>query len=314
VEISPTSVRAAVVDASGDILAEARRPSRASAEAQVTLEIALEAARTAVETLNSSVQRIQAVGVAAPGRLRAAEGICVSCGDFPSWREVQLAAPFGDAFHLPVSLIGTTQAAALAETRFAAAHGLSNVVLVRVGIEIDLAVIVDGRPLSLGDAPPGHAGHMVIQPGGPRCECGESGCWQALAGREALVARVVRDISSGVSSAIPAAVDNRLGAITPALICRMASAGDAVARSALEETGRFLALGLGNLIALFDPEAIIVDAVPSLVGAALSHAAEAALKTSRRAQVFSRCVLLSPSLGDSAPVLGAAAWAGLRAG
>jgi len=310
VEISPTSVRAAAVDAEGHILAEARRPSRASAEVEVTLGMALEAARTALASLDSSGHGPAAVGVAAPGRLRLAEGVCISCGDFPAWREVQLAGPFEEEFHLPVSLIGTTQAAALAETRFAAARDLSGLVFVRVGIEIDVAVILDGRPLSFGEAAPGHAGHMVIHPGGPRCECGESGCWQALAGREALVSRVVKDIGGGASSAIAAAVGNRLGAITPALICRMASAGDAVARNALEETGRYLAVGLGNLIALFDPEAIIVDAAPPLVGAALGHAAESALKTSRRAHLLSRCVLLSPALGDSAPVLGAAAWAG----
>ena len=65
-----------------------------------------------------------------------------------------------------------------------------------------------------------------------------------------------------------------------------------------------------RLVETFDPEAIIVDAAPPLVGAALGHAAESALKTSRRAHLLSRCVLLSPALGDSAPVLGAAAWAG----
>ena len=89
----------------------------------------------------------------------------------------------------------------------------------------------------------------------------------------------------------------------------MAAGGDAVARAALEETGRYLALGIANLIALFDPEALIVDSSPAQLGPALLRAAAAALKASPRAQLLSRCVLLSPKLGDSAAVLGAAAWA-----
>ena len=314
VEISPTSVRAAAVDAAGRILGEARRPSRASGEPEVTLGMALEAAREVVAGLDSDGHRLGGVGLAVPGRLRPEEGVCVSCGDFPGWREVQVATPFAQELGVPVSLIGTTQAAALAEVEFGVARGLANVVLVRVGADIEVAVISGGRPFAPDGCGLNQAGHMVIASDGPRCSCGESGCWQALAGREALASRVVRDIGRGVPTAIAAAVENRLGAITPALICRMAAAGDTVARAAVEETGRALAVGLGNLVTLFDPEAIIFARAPSAGGAAHRHAAEAALKASARARVFSRCVLLSPGLGDAAPVLGAAAWAPAGAG
>ncbi len=309
VEISPTSVRAVAVEAEGRVLAEERRPSRATSESEQTLEAAIEAARAVVAALNSSADRLAAIGVTMPGRLRPSDGVCVSCGDFPAWREVSLAAPFSAAFDLPVSLIGTTQAAALAETRFGSAQGLSNLLFVRIGIDIDIAVISNGRPLMLNEASPGQVGHMVVAPGGPRCSCGEIGCWQAVAGREALVARAVHDIGSGVPSALSAAAGNRPGAVTPALICQIAASGDGVARNALEETGRYLALGLANLVTLFDPEAVIIDAMPAAVGVALRHAAEVALKASPRSHILSRCVLLAPALGDMGPALGAAAWA-----
>ena len=309
IEISPTSVRAVAVEAEGKVLAEERRPSRATSESELTLDAAIEAARAVVAGINSSADRLTAIGVTMPGRLRPSEGVCVSCGDFPAWREVSLATPFSAAFDLPVSLIGTTQAAALAETRFGSAQGLSNLLFVRIGIDIDFAVISNGRPLMLNEASPGQVGHMVVAPGGPRCSCGEIGCWQAVAGRESLVARAVHDIGSGVPSALSAAAGNRPGAVTPALICQLAASGDGVARNALEETGRHLALGLANLVTLFDPEAVIIDAMPSAVGAALRHAAEVALKASPRSHILSRCVLLAPALGDMGPVLGAAAWA-----
>ncbi|MCJ7822864.1 MAG: ROK family protein, partial [Armatimonadetes bacterium] len=141
------------------------------------------------------------------------------------------------------------------------------------------------------------------------CVCGQTGCWQVLANREALVARAVKALRSGDPSSLGAAVDNRYGAITPSLVARMASGGDAVARRAVDETGRFLAIGLANLIALFDPEAVIVDSAPAPVGLALLQAAEATLKSRPRAHALAHCLLLSPELGDSAPVLGAAAWA-----
>lgn len=313
VEIGAGAIRAAAVDASGRKLAEAHRPGCVAAEPEPTLAVALEAASAAAAALHSSTDGLARVGLAISGRLRAGDGVCISSHDFPAWREVQLTAPFAQEFHLPVSLIGAADAAALAEVGFGAAKGLSHVLLVRLAREITVAAISEGRPVVLGEVGPGQAGHMVIAADGPRCRCGDSGCWQALAGTDSLISRVIRDIGRGVPTALLAAAENRAEAITPELICRLAAGGDALARSALEETGRYLAIGLANLVTLFDPEAILVDSAPSPVGVALRQAAEKAIKTSARGRLFSRCVLLSPALGEAAAVLGAAAWAAHQA-
>jgi len=309
VVITAAAIRTAAVDPAGNILAQARRASRTGVEPHVTLGLALQSVRETLAALNSSGPRPGAIGVAVPGSLRSEEGVCISCGDFPTWRQIHITAPFAEEFALPTTLMNPTQAIAFAETCFGAARELSNVLYVRVGIDIDVALILDDQLLPMSRLLPGQPGHMVIEAGGPRCACGESGCWQALAGREALLARVVKAIRRGDPSAVAAAADNNFGAITPAHVVRMAAGGDAVARRALEETGRYLAIGLANLATLFSPQAVIVDSTPTSVAAALLHAAESTLKSSPRARVLSQCVLLSPQLGDSAPFLGAAAWA-----
>jgi len=307
--LGASSIRVGAVDSSGRIVIQAHRPAHPAGTPTAVLTQALEAVREIMAGLNSTPHQLAGLGLAAPGELQVTEGVCLSCGEFPAWRDVQLTAPFSEEFHLPVFLLGTTQAAALAEVRFGAAQGLSSLLFVRVNAEIDLALIVNEQPLYLPQVSPGRAGHMVIETAGPACSCGESGCWQALAGRDALLARVLKGIRSGAPSAVGAAVGNRFGAITPELIVRTATAGDAVARRALEETGRYLAIGLANLVALFGPEGVIVHSLPAPVGRALLQAAEATLKFSPRSRLLSHCVLLSPWLGESAPLLGAAAWA-----
>ncbi|HUU55028.1 MAG TPA: ROK family protein, partial [Armatimonadota bacterium] len=258
---------------------------------------------------NGACDEPTSIGLSLPGRVTEREGTWIWSGDFPNWDDVPVAAPFTQDFGLPVAAISAGHAAAFAEFSFGAAQGIADILYVRVGMDIDASLLVRGRPFLVPQVSPGQAGHMVIESGGPRCACGDTGCWQALAGREALIARVVKGIRSGSPSAVGASVDGQFGAITPALIVRMAAAGDAVARRALDETGRCLALGLANLIALFGPQAVIVDSQPPAVGAALLRAAEKALKSSPRAGLLAHCVLLSPELGESAPVLGAAAWA-----
>ncbi|MBN1458645.1 MAG: ROK family protein [Armatimonadetes bacterium] len=313
VAISGSLVEAALVDAEGCVLAESRRSLRAGAAPELALSLVGQALREVISKLNGHVPKPKCIGVAIPGRVSETEGICLSSGQFPTWRNVPLAVPLAGEFDLPVSPICATQAEAFAEFCFGAAQGIPNVLYVRVGLDIDAALVRAGLPAPLSQLVSGQVGHMVIDADGPPCTCGDKGCWQTLAGREALIARVVQGIRSGAPSAVAASVDGQFGSITPSLVVRMAGAGDVVARRALDETGRHFALGLANLIALLGPQAVIVESQPSSLGSALLRAAEKALKSSPRSGLLSSCVLLMPELGESAPMLGAAAWAARNA-
>jgi glucokinase len=305
--IGLTSISAAAIDPEGNPVVQVQRAAR-PADPENAVRALIEAAQEAVTRLNSHADRLGAVGLAAPGVLEPVAGICVSCHEFPLWRDVQLARPMVEELNLPVELLGAAQAAALAETRFGAARGLSEVLFVHVGTDIVAAVVSGGRLLAAGPAGGRGVGHLAIEPEGPLCQCGAVGCWAALAGQEALVSRVVEAIEEGARTTLGTSSNGRRAAITPAAICKAAAAGDQAARAALEQTGKYLALGLGNLITMFDPEAVILESTPSTVGAALRRVVESALKASPRASAFSRCVLLSPELGEHAAALGAAAW------
>jgi len=313
VAISGSLVQASLVDVDGCVAAESRRSLRAGAAPELALSLIGQAVREVAAKLNGHTAKPTCIGVAVPGRISETEGTCLSSGQFPTWRDVPLAAPLAREFDLPVSPINVTQAEAFAEFCFGAAQGIPDMLYVRVGLDIDAALVRAGLPAPLSQLVSGQVGHMVIDADGPPCSCGDRGCWQTLAGREALIARVVQGIRSGAPSAMAVSVDGQFGNITPSLILRMAGAGDVVARRALEETGRHFALGLANLIALLGPQAVIVESQPPDFGAALLKSAEKALKSSPRSGLLSSCVLLTPELGESAPVLGAAAWAARNA-
>lgn len=306
--ISPSAIQVSAVAEDGRLLAEVRRATRNGVTPEATLTRAAQAAREAASHLDHRTGRPAPMGIAVPGQVRSEDGVCVSSGEFPTWRNVHVVEHFGGQFGAAVALLSATHAAAHGELRFGAARGLSRVLYVRVGIDIDAAVIADGKPVGLADTARGQVGHMVIDADGPRCACGELGCWQAVAGREALVGRAIKSLRNGSPSALAAAND-RYGAVTPSLIARAAAGGDMVARRALEETGRYLAIGLANLIALFGPEAVVLDSAPREMAGPLLQAAEPTLKSSPRAGLLSRCVLLTSELDESAAVVGAAAWA-----
>lgn len=307
VVIDPALVYASAVDSDGAALAHAQRANPAGEHPQVALGLAIEAVREVADAVQAA-EELTSIGLALNSCLDGAPETHLRQSELHGWHGGRAPRPFADEFSLPTAVIGSADAAAFAEFSFGAAQGIPDILYVRVGADIELGLLVRGSLLPMSQTLAG-GGHMVIDSDGPRCVCGDYGCWQALAGTDALVARVVAALRGRATSAITAAVQGELDAITPPLVVRMAAAGDAVARRALQETGRHFAVGLANLIALFGPQAVLVDGQPPQFGTALLRAAEGALKSSARARRFSQCVLLTPEMGESAAALGAAAWA-----
>ncbi len=311
VVIDPALVYASAVGSNGAVLAHAQRAKPTAEQPELALRLAIEAVREVVDTVHAA-DGLTSIGLALNTSLDGAPEKHLRRSELHRWHDGRALRPFSDEFGLPTAVIGSADAAAFAEFSFGAAQGIPDLLYVRVGADIELAVLVRGSPLPMSQALAG-GGHMLVDSDGPRCVCGDDGCWQALAGSAALVARVAEALRGRAASAITAAVQGELDAITPPLVVRMAAAGDAVARRALQETGRHFAVGLANLIVLFGPQAIVVHGEPPQFGAAILRSAEGALKSSARARLFSQCVLLTPELGESAAALGAAAWAARNA-
>lgn len=308
VAITATSVQASVVNSDGAVLANTRRDLDAPATREAALALAAEAAREVFDDVMQS-HEVTSLGLALDGCPDERGEIAHPPAGVSAWGALEPFECLAQEFALPTAAITASDAAAFAEFSFGAAGGISDMLHVRVGDDIELALLARGSPLATAQGLPINAAHVVIDRDGPQCACGESGCWQALASAGALVARAVNALRGGAASAISAAADGRLDDVTPSLVVRMAAAGDPVARRALQETARYFALGLVNMIALFGPQAVVIDSRPPAVGAALLRAAEGALKSSPRAGLLSHCVLLTSELGESASVLGAAAWA-----
>ena len=109
-------------------------------------------------------------------------------------------------------------------------------------VGIGAGVIVDGKPLLGSAGYAGEAGHTLINPEGSVCRCGAIGCWETEAGEAALLRR------AGVSE----------GAGRLAEVAERAAAGDEPTLRAIAEVGRWLGLGIGNLVNLFNPDLVVL--------------------------------------------------------
>ena len=191
--------------------------------------------------------RAYCLGVAVSGDVDRDSGL-VRYSPFLGWRDVPLAELLEDATGLATTLENDVKALTVAEQWFGEGVGASSFALVTVGTGIGSALVLDGRLVGGAHGVAGEIGHVPVSamgPDSPSCHCGGTGCVEAIASTEAIVA-----------SARRAAGDSEL---TMDEAVTRARAGDEPLRRVFATAGHAIGLGLGALANLFGPERIVVS-------------------------------------------------------
>lgn len=240
----------------------------------------------------------QALGVACAGQI-ASDGL-VQCSPNLGWENVPMASFLKEALGLPVAVGNDVQLALMAEHQMGAAQGSDHCVGVFVGTGIGGGLVLNGRPYRGATGSAAEIGHMTLLIDGPACGCGNFGCWEALASGPALARRTRSALQKG-----------RLSRLHPEHLNaedleRAIQQGDLLAREVVEEEGRFLGIGLANLMNLFNPDRIVMGGgvirhLPQLVEMAEQEAKERALAANSR-----DCTVVTAQWGREAGVIGAA--------
>jgi glucokinase len=149
--------------------------------------------------------------------------------------------------------------------------------VVTMGTGIGGAVVVDGRVVRGHNGMAGEFGHTQVVPDGHPCECGHRGCWEQYSSGNALV-RLARARLGHEPTLLEELCAGDPERLTGPMITRAAEDGDLVARQAFASVGDWLGVGLANLVAVLDPEVVVVGGGVSAAGDRLLDPARAALR------------------------------------
>ena len=231
------------------------------------------------------------VGTSVVGITRRADGF-VHLAPNLGWKDVPLAGMLSAelAIDAPVLVANDADLGALAEHRRGRHAGTRHLIYVSGESGIGTGIIVNGQPLLGSAGYAGEAGHTLIDPGGHECRCGAVGCWEAAAGEEALL-RLAK-VGNG---------SRRLDEVA-----ERAAEGDPVTLRALEDVGRWLGVGIANLINLFNPDLVVLGGFYQRLFRFL-EASVLEETESRALDAPGRLATIAPSaLGPDAPLIGAA--------
>ncbi len=214
-------------------------------------------------------EKVAGIGLCPPGPINPGTGLVINPPNLPGWRNVSLARMIERRFGLPAKVENDANAAGLAEALFGAAVGFRDIFYVTVSTGIGTGIIINRKIYHGKNGVAGEGGHVSIDYHSPyRCGCGTLGCIEALAAGPAMArrARVKLEQEHTAPSLLRAMTRGQASRITPKLIEEAAHAGDALAKSIIDETGFFLGVWLAGMITLLDPEAIVVGGGVAQIG------------------------------------------------
>ncbi len=259
IDLGGTKIQAAIVDGSGKVLGEARRPTPTSGGPQDVADAMEAALREAAEDGGVETSSLEGIGVGSPGDADERTGVVSAARNLPGWEgSFPLAETLKEALGTEVRVGNDVQVAVEGEYHLGAGSPYSSVLGVWWGTGVGGGLILGGEPW-LGRGAAGEIGHMVVERNGAKCPCGRRGCMEAYAGRAAMEAEARRQHEEGVKTDLFKLMHKHgRERLTSGIWERALNRGDSVATSLIDRAIEMLGTGVASAVNLIDPEAVVI--------------------------------------------------------
>lgn len=329
VDLGGQSVKLAVVDDAGAILLRRQAGVDASRpEPEIRSLILNEIAAIHAEAASAKLDPAR-VGMVMPGYLDRDRTRVLFAANLPTLNDTDFLGSIRASLDLAVAFDADSNAAALAEYRFGAGRGVDRLIVAAIGTGIGAGVIIDGQILRIWNHIAGSLGHVIIDPRGPKCACGATGCIEALASGPALERRAAETANSNPKSKlaallkppcgtgfqpvgfqVPAGGSGQAARLTGIDIAQALHENDPAAVEAVRETGWWLGAGIAAWCVIFRPSKVLIGGGIAAIGESLLVAAREALAQVGQPSATRNVEIAAAALGPDAGVIGAAALAG----
>ncbi len=301
VDVGGTKIAAAVVSAEGEILNEVRYPTQAVPPNRLVGTIA-----GAITEVKDGFE-VGGVCLAVPGLIMASVNAVIFSPNLHEIENIRLDEEIGGRTGMRVTVENDANAAAWGEFRYGAGKDVDHQIFITLGTGVGGGVITHGILLRGAQGAGGELGHVTLDPEGPRCGCGNHGCLEALASGTAIRRRAREFANDRPGSALGQLALQRQ--VLGEDVTKLAEEGDEAAVSVLEETGRWLGIGVAGFVNMFNPEVVAVGGGASRAGEFILQPARREVKLRARSPSRDLVEIKEATLGPASGVLGAAALA-----
>jgi len=254
-DIGGTKVLGAIFDEKGKIVHRLKKKTKSGGESAGNIEeVIISVAKEMMDEFGLKKGQLRAISAGAPGVIDQEAGVVLFSPNLP-WRDYDIRTPLEKKFGVPFYIGNDVNVGVLGEFKHGAARGYRNVVGFFVGTGMGGGLILNGELFTGNKFKAGEYGHMVLDPEGPLCNCGQRGCLEAFSSKKGMTAYMVQQISRGRKSVMDGKFEG--GVFKSKALKKALEAKDPVACEAVDRACHYLAVATGNMINVISPDLVI---------------------------------------------------------
>lgn len=305
IDLGGTNIAAGVVSEDGRLICKTSVPTGAGRPAEAIVADMALAAEQCLTASGLDKSQIEGLGVGVPGAIDNDTGMVLFTTNL-DWRSLPLARMLQEKLSLSVSLGNDADCAALGETLAGGAKEFESALMITLGTGVG-GGLVSHRKLFTGWSGVGiEPGHFTLVAGGIKCGCGNRGCFEAYASATALIRQTREAMITHPDCGMWNFVDS-VEQVNAKTVFDAAATGDPVAKAVVDQYEEYLAAGIGGIVNLFRPHAVILGGGVSNQGETLLVPLREKLKKYCYAsQYIAPPQVVKATLGNDAGIIGAA--------
>lgn len=307
-DLGGTKFVTALIAPDGQIMAREYNPTLADEGCEAVVQRLLQAMRRVADSAGISLVSVSSIAVAAAGAVDSVKGTVTNSPNLPGWHDIPLREIVEKETGIRTAVINDASAAALGELHFGAGQGVENMFYLTVSTGIGGGIVIGGRLYTGSSGSAGEIGHTTVDINGPRCSCGNVGCWEMLASGKAVAREAQRLVKQGGKTILTELAEGDARNITAQTVAAAAQQGDPIAVSVVSRAAEYLGVGMVNLVNIFNPDVIVVGGGMARMGDALLNGARKVVAERAFRLPAEKVRIVAGHLGDNAAILGAVAW------
>lgn len=307
VDLGGTKILAGVFNGGLECIGTSKFSTKSQRGIDAVVERIARSVKDAVDEADLSLKQVAGVGIGAPGSVDFSAGTVIFAPNMEGWKDVPLKKELEKVLDVPVFVENDGNIAVLGVHTAELKAKPKHVIGIFVGTGIGGGLILNGELHSGFGHTAGEIGHMVLEVDGPKCGCGNKGCFEALASRTAIFQRIKSGIKEGEKTLLTEMLGDDLEDLRSGDLRRAIRRGDKFVDRVVEDAAEYIGIATANLINILNPEVVVLGGgviaalEDEMMGIIVETANDYAM-----AGTMKGVEIIASKLGDDAGITGAA--------
>lgn len=257
VDLGGTKILAGVFDRSLNCISQAKMTTKAQRGPDGVIERVARCIRDAVDEGDLDLKQVKGIGIGAPGAVDTENGKVIFAPNL-QWHDVPLKKALEKDLGIPVFVENDCNICTIGVHEAELGGKPKNMVGIFLGTGIGGGIIINGKLYSGFNKTAGELGHMILEVGGPKCGCGNRGCFEALASRGAIFRRIQTAAKEGQKTVLTEMLGENLDDMKSGDLRKAIKRGDKFVEKVVEEAAEYTGIAVANIINLLNPDTIVL--------------------------------------------------------